>query len=403
MARALLAEHDPVPRWLRVARGRLRSTFWARSRLRLGVTPGFAFVAFLATCPGPHPKPEQALLLLCALVVYELPGALIALGTGRRARIVVDALGSRSEVAPTALSPLARLAGAVLGSTLSALVGLSLLALSRGSGEPWLLASLGRAGQLHLAWGALQLLPVGPFALGNLIGTKLTPRARLKQALAGFGLAVTGLVAGRSLLATSAGLVGFSWWLYHALRQLRESGARLHDAGLEPERRLSQIHALMLDDRAPLAAKLARALCSTLRSLELRTRATRALAWAAVGASEIELARKAIAELPDERLEAGLVAAYLSVCGRRREARELLAEVHAAGLRSRQSVQLLADLYYAENDTHSLAALLETAADVLSADDRSAIQRALAASAVTAPDPSTHESAGRPLRHAYVD
>jgi hypothetical protein len=376
MSQSLADEVDPIPRWTRIVRQRLRDYPPGRRGLRVRVTFGFVFLALVATLTGAHPTPLLGPLLFATMLLQELPGAFWAYALRRFVRVTVGSAGGRTEVVGEPVPARFRLAAALAGCATSLAIGGALLLLARTSPS----GLLSEAGRLQLFWGGVQLLPLFPFKLGWLLAEHVRHWARVKHAVASLGVALAVLLKCASQLALPLVLVAFGVWLYACCHELLQSITKARDARLAAEQRLRKIRALTLADEPQKAMRLARHLLRHARSVELRSSAVRALAWAAIGASEVVSARDAIAELPESELDAHLLASYLATSNRPHEAIALLEDARNLGLRSSESLKLLADLYYRVGDRANLAALAASAKNLLSEDDLAQIERALASS-----------------------
>jgi hypothetical protein len=390
---------DPIPRWTRRVRGSLRRSAPGKRGVRLSVTFAFVCLAIFGTCSGPNPAPQVGVLLFAMMLVHELPGVFWALAAGRFVRVTIHSSGARTELSGEPLAVARRLLLAVAGSATSLATGYALFMLARVVQS----AVLADAGRLQLLWGAVQLLPLSPFKVGCLLREHVRHWARVKQAFASLGLAFAVLVKYASQLAVPLVLVAFAAWLYACTRELLHSIACARDARLVAEQRLSKIQALTLADEPQKAIRLARQLLRSARSAELRARARQALAWAAIGAGDVALAREAMLELPESYVDAHLLASYLTTSSRPREAIALLEYANSCGWRSSESLRLLADLYFRVSDRDALAALARSAADVLSEEDLGQIEQALARPPSKPPESPPESLAATRLRHAFVD
>jgi hypothetical protein len=171
---------------------------------------------------------------------------------------------------------------------------------------------------------------------------------------------------------------------------------------LVAEQRLTKIRALTLADEPQKAVRLAGHLLRRARSPELRSRVRRALAWAAIGAGDVTLARDAISELPESELDAHLLASYLATSNRPREAIALLEYARSRGSCTSESLKLLADLYYRIDDREALAALAASAENLLSEDDLAQIRQALATPRSKPPEAPPETLATTRLHHALT-
>jgi hypothetical protein len=374
MSRSSADEVDPVPRWKRIVAENLRRWPPGKRGIRIRVTFAFVLLALIATVAGPNPKPLLGLLLFVSLLLQELPGALWARALGRFVRVTVSISGSDAAIAGERLPARWRLATSLAGSAANLVIGCGLLLLAQVIQSEL----LKDAGRLQFFWGGIQLLPLFPFKLGRLLAEHVGHWARVKQAIASLGVAFAVVLKCASYLALPLFLVAFGVWFYACCHELVQSIARARDERLAADERLAKIRAFTLADDPQRALRLARHLVRRANSPELRARAGQALAWAAIGAGDAASARAAITELPDSTLDAHLLAAYLAISSRPREAIALLEFATGLGAASSESLRLLADLYYRVNDRRALAALADSAEHLLSAEDMEQIRRALA-------------------------
>ncbi|HXK16682.1 MAG TPA: hypothetical protein VNG33_02665 [Polyangiaceae bacterium] len=397
MSQSAADEPDPIPRWTRTVRAKLRSRWPGKAGLRLRVSFGFVFLALLGTCTGPRPAPGVAILLLGMMLIHELPLALWARALGRFVRISIHSSGGETEIGGDPVPLRRRFFLALAGSVASMATGAALLWWASAVQSPLLC----EAGRLQLFWGAVQLLPLSPFKLGTLLREQVRQWARVKQACASLGLAFVVLVKSVSALAAPLILVAFGVWLYACCYELVRSIARAQDTRLAAEQRLGKIQAFILADDPQRALRLARHLLRSAKSAELRTRVGEALAWAAIGAGDVKAAREALSELPESSLDSHLLASYLATSGRPADAIALLEYAASRGWRSSESLRLLADLYYRVNDREALSRLARSAADVLGADELAKIERALATPPSKPPEAPPESLAATRLRHAF--
>ena len=397
MSRSSADEVDPLPRWTRIARENLRRWPPGKRGIRLRVTFGFVFLVLVATLSGSQPAPQLGPLLFITLLLQELPGAFWARALGRFVRVTISTSGSDAEIAGELPPARWRLAVALAGSATNLVIGCGLLLLAQVIQS----GLLNEAGRLQLFWGGVQLLPLFPFKLGRLMAEHVGHWARVKQAVASLGVAFAVVLKSASYLAQPLFLVAFGVWFYACCHDLLQSIARARDERLAAEERLAKIRNFTLADNPQKALRLARHLVRRANSPELRARAGRALAWAAIGAGDATSAGGAIAALPESQLDAHLLASYLAISSRPNEAIALLEFATSLGPSSSASLRLLADLYFRVNDRKALAALAASAENLLSADDLEQIQRALATPLPTQPaeqPAATKRSAFDPFR-----
>jgi hypothetical protein len=231
--------------------------------------------------------------------------------------------------------------------------------------------------RVQLFWGAAQLLPLVPFKLGSILRVRLALGMRLGLGFASLGVALAMLAWCFNQLERPLVLVGFGLWLSACGKELWQGRGRWLDAREGYARRLGEIESLTQSDQARQAVPIAREVLEAAHSAELRARAGKALAWAAIGAGDVAPAYEAMARLPESQLDAQLVAAYLATVNRTPEAIALLTRAQGLGLGSGASSRLLADLYYREGDVEALAALARSDADLLDTEDRARIERAI--------------------------
>jgi hypothetical protein len=386
-----------ITRWTRNLSVKRRDRAPGRFGWRLSITFGFSFLALLASCAGSNPKPTLGLAFFTILLIYELPAAVLARVRGQSVHVWITSIGSRTEILGRVVPGLARLGHALVGSGLSIALGFGLLRLARDMHSP----ELTEFGRLQLFWGAVQLVPTCPFKLGKLLKDHLGHWARVKHAIASLGLALATIVRVLDRLEVPFIFIACSVWLFVCVRELFGSIALARDAGLSPATNLAEIARLTFADEPRRALRLAHDLLDSAHSASLQSRASLALAWAAIGAGDINEAREAMTRISAQDSDAHLLAAYLATTGRRRSAIELLEGADGASVRSVESLKLLADLYYREGEGAKLLSLLATASDLLSEAELSRIQRALETLPPTTPSDCLLPAAARRYKHAF--
>jgi len=365
---------DPVPRWKRLALENLRRWPPGKRGIRVRVSAGFVLLSLVATLTGAHPHPWLAALLFGTFLIQELPGALWAVALHRLVRVTVGISGGHTEVSGGPLPARKRLFISLAASATSLALGCALVVLGRFADAEL----IKEAGRLQLFWGAVQFLPLFPFKLGGLLAELGGPWVRVKQGIASLGVAFAVTLKCASHHVLPLVLVALGVWLYVCCHELLRGIAWARDARLATDERLTNIRALTLDNEPQKALHLARDLLHGAHSTELRARAAQALAWAAIGAGDATAAHAAIAELPEQAIDAHLVASYLAVDNRPREAIMLLESAHGLGASSSESLRLLADQYYRVDDRGALALLAASAQNLLGAEDLERIRKALA-------------------------
>jgi hypothetical protein len=366
-----------IERWRRNLRSRFSAQSQARPRIRVSVTYGFWLLAVLATCSGSKPQPLLIAVLLSVLLARELPCALLTRRAGRSARVTIDGWGGKTEVegAPLPL-PLA-LDVTIIGSASNVSLGLLLLAVERSITPGWATASLVQAAHLHLLWGVVQLTPVPPFKVGLVLERLLGLRLRLMLAAASLVLALGMVVTDAAELASPLVCVGLSVWLAGCFRALHGTITTWLDQRIDVARIVGDVEALTLAGKSNQAVALAQQALASARSAELRARAWKALAWAAIGESNQFLTHTALRELPIESIDLYLLAAYLSTSGSLDVAIEVLEDARKHGVRSAETAKLLADSYFRRHELDRVAMLAAADRNLLSPEDCARIQQAL--------------------------
>lgn len=378
-----LSDSAEVARWLRLVRRRLAEIETPKRGKALRVTFGFCFWTLLATCTGPHPSPLLGLWLALTLLIYETPLLAWALLERRFVRITLASDGTHSQLGAASLSTRRQLGLAIAGSFVCVLLGYSGWAF----GPSLQIAGLGQATRLAIFWGTAQLLPLVPFKVGGILRAQLTLRMGLAHGFISLAVALATVAWFWDRLGLPLVLVGFGLWLSACIEELWYGRARWLDARASYAQRLNEIEGLISSDQARQALPIASEVLQAAHSAELRARAGKALAWAAIGSADLAPAHEAMARLPESALDEHLVAAYLATVNRTPEAVALLTQARRLGLRSRAASRLLADLYYREGDIEALAALARTDVDVLDADDLTRIEQAMSSLRTRASQP----------------
>lgn len=114
------------------------------------------------------------------------------------------------------------------------------------------------------------------------------------------------------------------------------------------------------------------------QSARMRERLWKALVWARIGEQDPFRAHGALLELPAQSVDLHLLAAYLGCCNRVDEAETLLQEARSQGHRTPETTKLLAELLFRGGERGAVLALAEGDEEPLSAEDRSAIEAAVA-------------------------
>ena len=377
MTGSLSSRFDPAPRLAREVRRRLRGFEPGPARIQLRVTLGFLSLTALASLAGRSPRPLLGLMLLAVALAHELPRALLARRAGRSAKVSIDAGGGRTELAGAAPSARLALGLAVVGSCVSLALGALQLWGARALMPGTLAALMSESGHLHLVWGIAHLLPFLPFKVGGLLSSHLVGTARLKHALLSllFALVLIGTLVHK--LTSPLLFVAACALVFACVRAFARGLASAHDLEIDADRRLDAIDALIMSGSARRATFLARELLAEARAPALQTRVRRALAWAAIGATDASLSAEALSQLDASAVDYHLLAAHLATANRRAEAIELLEEARCAGVRSTESVKLLIDLYFRQEQLELVSQITAAEQALLSSVDVKRIERAV--------------------------
>jgi len=347
--------------------------------LRLQLTLGFVVVAALICfAKGANTGLSALVVLSSAVFSHELGRALLARSFERSSRICLSAAGGETELLGPAFRGLPSVLFAVIGSSPNALI--ALLAFSvvhRGVG-----ASAEQVFRLvfvaHAAWGVAQLLPLAPFHVGVALSRHLRPAARFAHAAASAVLVIAiGLLAvGHDSPPAMVGLVVFA--SIGCIRALREAYREMldHHAGVDAVLRDAEL--ALENGRADRARELAERGLAKALSVRCRGALWRATAWSGIGCADPFLAHGALLRLPAETLDVHLFAAYLACCNRVDEAVEVLKEARRAGHGGPECTRLLVDLLFRRGDSEAVLALARAEDSTLSAEDRNAIEVAVA-------------------------
>jgi hypothetical protein len=335
---------DPVESWKESALAQALDAEGRPLHPRVGLelSIGFAVTGMIAGLPFGAGGPALVTLALSSVVlVPELARAAWLRQWGTSSFVIVSAGGAGIETLgpkPAGLKGvLSVLVGPLANLLLAALLGLVSLRLPGAIG-----ATVRTLSFWHAAWGAAQVLPLAPFALGMAIQRRL--RGAYAVVHQGFSTKVAilgGLVVAKLfpitfplvILALSGAVRGFVI-CYQAAADEKD--------GIPAQMR--QADALVSSGETREALRLAQRALSRARSPDFRARLWKCLAWAAIGQGDAFVAHRSLGTLPRRQLDVHLVASYLAACGRGEEALALLERARAVGQRSRETTKLLLDV-----------------------------------------------------------
>jgi hypothetical protein len=138
---------------------------------------------------------------------------------------------------------------------------------------------------------------------------------------------------------------------------------------------LGAVRSLVLVLSVLLVHELSRAMLA--RSKERRDKLWSTYAWAGIGARDPFVAHAALQQLPVDRIDLPLLAAYLLCCNRNLESQQLLLEARALGQRSRETSKLLIEVLFAQGDREGALTVATEDAALLTEQDRRAASLAL--------------------------
>jgi hypothetical protein len=237
------------------------------------------------------------------------------------------------------------------------------------------------AATVHALWGVAQILPLTPFRSGRAVAASLLPFPRFVHAvLSLLALMVIAMLLKQwleppllimvLLLSTPAALVA----VREAFHEVIDEKARIASLAATAESRLSAGDA---DQGADLARR-ALAIASARRH---RDRLWKTLYWASIARKDPFVAHAALGQLGPAAIDLHTVAAYLICCNRSEEALQLLQAGRDLGHRDRETTKLLIDLLWQRGDSSEAAQLAQTDQDLLTAEDRHAINSVYAVTA----------------------
>jgi hypothetical protein len=166
-----------------------------------------------------------------------------------------------------------------------------------------------------------------------------------------------------------------------ALVALVRAYAECDDVLSGVRRRVDEARALLSRGDHRHASDLAKQSLELARSGPLRTALRQTLVWAALARDDCVGAHLELMKLDSAGIDIHLLCAYLACCRRDEEALALLEEARGFGQRSAVTTRLHLELLHRGGRREAALAIAAMDADLLSATDRAALERALLADA----------------------
>jgi hypothetical protein len=316
--------------------------------------------------------------LVCTVFVHELARALLARSLGRSNRISMSAAGGDTVLPGPPLGGLPAVLFTVAGSVANGLLAVGLFAIVRRGVGTAATPALRLLAITNTVWSIAQLLPLTPFHVGTALSKRLAPTTRFAHAAASavFVIAIGSRVIGRHFSPAIGGLSVFA--SIGCIRLLRETSREIHDlhAGLEVI--IGDARQALSNGESALAFEISgRGLAKALSAYN-REALWKTAAWAAIGKTDPLLAHDALLRLPADAIDLPLLASYLGCCNRLDEGIDLLQLARRVGRGTPQGTRLLADLLFRRGDSDEVLALARGEDATLSAEDRNAIEAAVA-------------------------
>ncbi|HEY5372110.1 MAG TPA: hypothetical protein VIK01_00425, partial [Polyangiaceae bacterium] len=256
-------------------------------------------------------------------------------------------------------------------------VAIGLRVIAQRIHDPALASFLHQAAFGHAIWGIAQALPLAPFRLGAELARHLSPSLRRTHAIASGGLAVGAVVAIFSLPKIPLLTFVLAFVALSTLRIAYEAFKEDCDETSGVLNRSREANAELARGNAKRAIVIARAALEEARSFAQRRELWKTLAWSGINERDPFLTHLALQHLPPADIDLHLLSSYLTCCNRDAEAEQLLREARDKGCRSLETSKLLIELLFARGDNAGALALAEADAELLSAQDRSALAAAL--------------------------
>ena len=372
---------DLVELWKEQARASASSQWralGAKPSLRFHVSFGFVVLAgVLGARMGQYGSLRSLVLLSSILLVHESARALLARAFGRSCRVSVTITGGQTEISGPPLPSGLALGVACVGSPANVVVALVLRAFAERAHDPALASFLHQAAFGHAIWGIAQALPLAPFRLGAELARRLSPSLRRTHAIASGGLAVGAVVAIFNLPKIPLLTFALAFVALSTLRIAYEAFKEDCDETSGVLRRSREANDELARGNAKRAITIARAALEDARSFAQRRELWKTLAWSGINERDPFLTHLALQHLPPADIDLYLLSSYLTCCNRDAEAEQLLRETRDKGCRSLETSKLLIELLFARGDNAGALALAEADAELLSAQDRSALAAAL--------------------------
>jgi hypothetical protein len=357
---------------LRIGRGRVQVRLALAFPL-LAAVPGVA--------GGPGRMALFAALACLSLLLPELGQVLMGVASGRRVAVTLHALGVRT-IAEPRLPRWQQFVATLTGPLISLALGSLFAWLHRlAPDHGWLVIAM----RINLAWGAVNLLPVLPFAGGRalltLVDGKYSSAVMLTSGALALMLAVDGLV----ILRSAPVLFIFGAAAFASL--LRWSNQRRSDIerALGLPKQLETARSLLPDD--PERAKhLAMDVARLSRSNLTANAAWEVVAWAELEQGCPESALFTLRRIrPASQVDVHCLASVVAARGQTRLAIGLLARAHRVQGLSVVALKLLIDLHAQLGAFDAACAVASAELAALDPDDvRRVIEAAFAANAIAA-------------------
>jgi len=335
---------------------------------RLQVRVALAFL-LLAAVPGIASGPAKmtlfALLLCSSLLVHELGHVLCGLIWCDRVAITLHALGAHTTTEPRL--PRGRQSFATLaGSVISIAIGLAIGLLSRLlPGRDWLTIAM----RINLVWGAVNLLPVLPFAGGRallaLAGHKRQSAVLLVSGSLALVLAIEGLVVVRSAaMIFIFGIAAFASLFRWSSRRRIEA-----EQALDLPKHLEAARAALAED--PERAKhLAERVAMASHSNRTENAAWEVVAWAELEQGQPEAASATLRRIrPASDVDVHCSASVEAARGHTRHAIGLLERARSVQGLSVDAIKFLIDLHAKLGALDAACAVASAEIAVLGPDD----------------------------------
>jgi len=313
-------------------------------RLRVHVTLGFLITATIPGLAwGPKAMVTWGVIIFTSLFLHELGHALFGILWGSKATIFLYPLGGMTQMDPR-LARRRSIVTLLAGPLLNLVLGLCIAAVRAQTGSP---AWLSIAMWVNLGWGALNFLPVLPFDGGRVLlevlGETRAAKALLISASTAVGVAISGLVAFRSLglalVFGAAALVSFVQW--NKRRRMDDE----NHAGLSEQLQLAK--SLLTENRPREAQRVAESIIQRTRLKATERTALELLAWSFLALGQPQKAREVLlrGKPPPHTLSPYCVAAIEDASGNPKRALMWLESARQMGTLQCDALKLLIDVH----------------------------------------------------------